>query len=153
MPEFAEPRDVVHPLDEKECWEFLGRHEFGRLAYTLVGDVQIVPINYVSDHEAVYFRTAEGSKLLGVTMNDAVAFEVDDLVAAPDGRRDAEACSVVVHGKAEVLEGQDKARAEQLPLRPWVPTQKHTIVRIAVSEISGHRFDLSKPWEHMSTRG
>ena len=140
MPEFAEPRDVVHPLDEKECWEFLGRHEFGRLAYTLVGDVQIVPINYVSDHEAVYFRTAEGSKLLGVTMNDAVAFEVDDLVAAPDGRRDAEACSVVVHGKAEVIIGK----------------QRHGPIGTVELSFEGRftRFgNLVKPWQSGAVEG
>ena len=48
-----------------------------------------------------------------------------------------------------MLEGPERARAEQLPLRPWVPTEKHTIVRIAVDEISGRRFQLSKPWRHM----
>ena len=48
-----------------------------------------------------------------------------------------------------MLEGAEKARAEQLPLRPWVPTEKHTVVRITVNEITGRRFQLSKPWRHM----
>lgn len=148
MPEFAEPRDVVHPLTDEECWAFLGEHEFGRLAYHLAGEVQIVPLNFVAESGFVYFRTAEGSKLLGVTMNDDVAFEVDDLTGG-GANGDGSASSVVLHGSAQVLDGPEKARAAQLPLRPWVPTQKEIIVRITPSEITGRRFDLSKPWNHM----
>ena len=81
-------------------------------------------------------------------MNSDVAFEVDDLNGS--GRfGDGEASSVIIRGRAEVLEGAEKARAEQLPLRPWVPTEKHTVVRITVNEITGRRFQLSKPWRHM----
>ena len=148
MPDFQADHDVIIALAEDECWAFLAQHSFGRLAYTLVGEAQIVPINYVSDAGAIFFRTAEGSKLLGVTMNSDVAFEVDDLNGS--GRfGDGEASSVIVRGHAEVLEGAEKARAEQLPLRPWVPTEKHTIVRITMTEITGRRFQLSKPWRHM----
>lgn len=149
MPEFAADHDVIHPLNEEECWQFLGAHEFGRLAYSLVGEVQLVPINYCADGGALFFRTAEGSKLLGITMNDDVAFEVDDLNGKGGQFHDGSASSVVVRGRATALEGEEKARAEQLPLRPWVPTEKHVIVRIEPSEISGRRFDLSKPWTHM----
>ncbi|HCQ17990.1 MAG TPA: pyridoxamine 5'-phosphate oxidase family protein, partial [Dermacoccus sp.] len=28
-------------------------------------------------------------------------------------------------------------------------TEKHTVVRITVNEITGRRFQLSKPWRHM----
>lgn len=150
MPDFADPRDVVHPLTPEECWAFLARQEFGRLAYSLAGEVQIVPLNFVADSGHIYFRTAEGSKLLGVTMNATVAFEADDLSSGP-ANGDGQATSVVVQGRADVLEGEDKAHAEQLPLRPWVPTQKHTIVRIAPTEVTGRRFDLAKPWSHMRT--
>lgn len=132
----------VHILTEDEAWEFLGKSEFGRLAYHLAEDVEIVPINFCADQKAIYFRTAEGSKLLGVTMNDNVAFEADDFSGD-------EAVSVVVRGEASVVEGAEKACAEQLPLRPWVPTQKLNIVRIEVTEISGRRFDISKPWTSM----
>lgn len=150
MSDFEEPREAVHSLTEEECWQFLGGHEFGRLAYALVGEVQIVPLNFVADSGHIYFRTAEGSKLLGVTMNATVAFEVDDLSGGPTNG-DGHATSVVVQGRADVLEGDEKAQAEQLPLRPWIPSQKHTIVRIAPSEVTGRRFDLSKPWSHMRT--
>ena len=132
----------THELTADEAWSFISKHEFGRLAYHLLDEVHIAPINFCADGGAIYFRTAEGSKLLGVTMHPDVAFEVDDFAGE-------QAVSVVVRGTAETLEGSEKGRAEQLPLRPWVPTAKFNVVRIDVSEITGRRFDLSKPWEHM----
>jgi uncharacterized protein len=45
-------------MGTEECWKFLRGHEFGRLAHHLADEV---------------FRTAEGSKLLGVVMNPDVA--------------------------------------------------------------------------------
>ena len=142
----AQSHNPMTPLTDEECWAELGRHEFGRLGYHLADEVHIVPLNYCADRGSLYFRTAEGGKLLGVVMNSDVAFEVDDFTTD-------QAVSVVVRGVAQVLEGEEKAAAEQLPLRPWVPTEKYIIVKIRVDEIAGRRFDISKPWEHMRPQG
>lgn len=132
----------VTDLTQDECWEFLGQHEFGRLAFHLAGEVHITPINYVVDGNRVIFRTAEGNKLLGVTMNDDVAFEADQFT-------DTEATSVVLRGRAETLEGDAADAVDNLPLRPWVATTKLVVVAIDVTEMSGRRFTLHKPWTHM----
>ena len=92
--------DPVTILTEGECWEMLSREEFGRLAFHLAGEVHITPINYVVDGRRLLFRTAEGGKLLGVAMNDDVAFEIDDF-------GDTRASSVVLRGRASILEGPD----------------------------------------------
>ncbi|MEI2777273.1 MAG: pyridoxamine 5'-phosphate oxidase family protein [Tetrasphaera sp.] len=126
-------------LTEEQCWELLEKHEFGRLAFHLVGEVHITPINYTVDSERLVFRTAEGSKLLGVVMNDDVAFEIDDI-------DDEQATSVVLRGTAEVLEGSDRDAVDSLPLRPWVDTSKSIVVAIKPSEITGRRFELHRPW-------
>lgn len=139
---FKNPDEVVQQLTEEQCWQELNTHEFGRLAFHLADEVTIVPVNYCTDNGALYFRTAEGSKLLGVTMNPDVAFEIDNFLGDT-------AMSVIVRGRAVEVEGPEKAAAEQLPLRPWVPTAKYSIVKIEVTEVSGRHFDLSKPWEHM----
>ena len=55
-------------MTDDECWEFLRSREFGRLAFHLVEQVHITPINYAVDHETLLFRTAPGSKLLGIVM-------------------------------------------------------------------------------------
>ena len=137
-------QNPVHVLDSEACWEMLRSKEFGRLAYHLVGEVHIVPINYaVDEDDRLVFMTAEGSKLLGITMNADVAFEVDQILP------DEHATSVIIRGRAHELEGADKYVVEQLPLRPWVHTPKYSVVAVTVDEVSGRRFDLSRPWTHM----
>lgn len=133
--------EPVSQLTEEQCWELLERHEFGRLAFHLVGEVHITPINYTVDAERLVFRTAEGSKLLGVVMNDDVAFEIDDI-------DEEQATSVVLRGTAEVLEGSDREVVDSLPLRPWVDTSKSIVVAIKPSEVTGRRFRLHRPWLH-----
>lgn len=128
-------------MSPAENWQALKEHEFARLAYRLLGDVHITPINYAVDGETLLFRTAPGNKLLSVVMHGPVALEIDELAAE-------EAWSVVVRGHAEVIDGDDALRAEQAPLRPWVEGEKDVVVRIVPDEITGRRFRLSKPWEH-----
>src|SRR5687767_14260754 len=68
---------IVTELTSDECWEMLRGEEFGRLAYRLVDEVHITPINYAVDGGSLLFRTAEGNKLLAVVMGSEVAFEID----------------------------------------------------------------------------
>lgn len=133
----------IHEMSNDECWEQLRDHEFGRLAFHLAGEVHIVPINYAVDGSVLLFRTSQGNKLLGVVMQEDVAFEID-------GTGDTTAWSVVVRGDARVLETMDDlARAENSRLRSWVPTDKDVFVEITPEEVTGRRFDLEKPWEHV----
>ena len=133
--------DPVHVLHPEESWEFLRGREFGRLGFHLLDEVHIVPINYVVDDRRLLFLTTEGSKLLGVTMNADVAFEVDEV----EGET---ATSVIVRGRAKQLVGEAAWIADRLPMRPWVGTPKYIVVEITVEEITGRRFDLSRPWLH-----
>ncbi len=134
--------DTVTELPPEECWELLRKQEFGRLAFHLVGEVHIVPINYVVDARRLLFRTAEGSKLLGITMNEDVAFEIDEI-------NEDSARSVVLRGRACQLEGHERDRAEQLPLRPWAPGAKYNVVSIEPTEVTGRVVKLDRPWRHM----
>jgi nitroimidazol reductase NimA-like FMN-containing flavoprotein (pyridoxamine 5'-phosphate oxidase superfamily) len=138
--------DVVTELPELDCWELLRQEEFGRLAYHLANEVHIVPINYVVHRGRLVFRTAEGSKLLGITMNQDVAFEIDHY----DEKR---AVSVVVRGTARELQGEEADQAEHLGLRPWVPTAKFSIVEIKPVEVTGRVFRLDRPWTDMRPTG
>jgi nitroimidazol reductase NimA-like FMN-containing flavoprotein (pyridoxamine 5'-phosphate oxidase superfamily) len=133
----------VTALSEEECWDFLRGQEFGRLAFHLAREVHIVPINYaLDDQRRIIFRTAEGSKLLGLTMNADVAFEIDQF-------GEEEARSVVVRGRARQLERPELDETEQLPLRPWVDFAKFNVIAVEVDELSGRRFELTRPWLHM----
>jgi nitroimidazol reductase NimA-like FMN-containing flavoprotein (pyridoxamine 5'-phosphate oxidase superfamily) len=129
-------------MTDEECWDMLRANEFGRLAFHLAGEVHLTPINYAVDHDTLLFRTAEGSKLLGVEMNPDVAFEIDEF-------DEHHARSVVIRGVARHLGEDEEHRAENVPLRPWVPTLKYDVVEIRPTEISGRAFELSRPWLHM----
>ena len=121
-------------LSEEECWQRLRGSELGRLV-TRVGDViDIFPINFVTDGTSIVFRTAEGSKLVELTVNDEVLFEVDE-------HTDADAWSVIVRGSAHVLDTlAEREAADGLGLQPWVPTLKHNYVRISPSSLTGRAF-------------
>jgi nitroimidazol reductase NimA-like FMN-containing flavoprotein (pyridoxamine 5'-phosphate oxidase superfamily) len=140
--------EPITRMSAEQAWEFLHGHEFGRLAFHLADEVHITPVNYAVDHDpasdrrTLLFRTAEGSKLLGVVMNSDVAFEVDEF-------DDDHAASVVARGRARKLEEDEEHRAENVPLRPWIGSLKYNVVEIDVTEISGRRFELSRPWLHM----
>jgi uncharacterized protein len=134
--------DVVVELTSEECWEMLREEEFGRLAYRLVDEIHITPINYAVEGGSLLFRTAEGNKLLAVVMGSDVAFEIDRY--GEDSAR-----SVVVRGSARLLPEDEAHRAENIALRPWVPTLKYNVVEIEPKVVSGRAFELSRPWLHL----
>lgn len=126
--------DPVAALSDGECWERLGQHELGRIVTHIGNVIDIFPVNYVVDREALVFRTAEGSKLLELTVNDDVLFEVDD-------HGETEAWSVVVRGRAHRLETFEEVNhADNLPLKPWIPTLKNNYVRIEPTSMTGRAF-------------
>jgi nitroimidazol reductase NimA-like FMN-containing flavoprotein (pyridoxamine 5'-phosphate oxidase superfamily) len=127
--------DTITDLPLDECWELLRAHAVGRLAFHLADQVRIVPMNYVVDKDTLLFRTAEGSKLLGVGSVGDVAFEID-------GENGDIAWSVVLHGTAQRLDKQAAHRADDLALRPWVRVDKDTVVEIIPTAITGRRFRL-----------
>ena len=133
----------VTALPEETCWQMLHDEEFGRLAFHLADEVHLVPINFALDaRRRIVFRTAEGSKLLGLTMDADVAFEIDHV-------EEDEATSVVVRGRARQLEGHEADETDQLRLRAWVDTVKFNTIAVEVDEITGRRFELSRPWLHI----
>ncbi|MET0467355.1 MAG: pyridoxamine 5'-phosphate oxidase family protein [Aeromicrobium sp.] len=125
---------AITEMTGNEPWDFVADHTFGRLALTVLGQPEIFPVNYALAGRRIVFRTAEGTKLMGVLLDSHVAFEVDEV--AGDG-----ADSVVMKGIARKIETE--AEAEELDLgdlHSWVPTLKYNLVVIDVSEISGRRF-------------
>lgn len=128
----------ITELTTDQCWNLLRSTAIGRIAASAAGLVDIFPINYAVDEAArtVYFRTAPGTKLLELAINDRVALEID-------GHDEVEAWSVVVKGRADRVERQSEMdAAEQLGLEPWIPTLKYRWVRIRPTEIAGRRFAL-----------
>ncbi len=127
--------DPISELTADECWEMLRTHSFGRLAFHLGPEVHLTPINYAVEGRKLLFRTAPGNKLVGVTMNSDVVFEIDEYDAVS-------ARSVIVRGVARRLDEDQQHRADEVPLRPWVPTAKYEVVEIQPEEVTGRAFFL-----------
>ena len=138
--------EVMTPLSPDECWAMLREEEFARLAFRMVDEVHIAPINYAVDHDTLLFRSAGGDKLLAVAMGSEVALEIDRY-----GEEDAR--SVVVRGSARILGEDEEHRAENVPLRPWVGTPKYHVVEIRPRVITGRAFVLHRPWLHLTLDG
>jgi nitroimidazol reductase NimA-like FMN-containing flavoprotein (pyridoxamine 5'-phosphate oxidase superfamily) len=140
--------DLQNPVVElslDESWELLEGEEFGRLAYRLVDEVHIVPINYVVDGRSLLFRTSSGNKLLAAALHSDVALEVD-------WHDDLSAWSVVARGHLRQLEEDEEHRIESLPLHPWVPTLKYDVVELAPVVVTGRYFRLQRDEPQLEPR-
>ncbi len=126
--------DSITILAPEESLELISQVALGRVVVRRKDEVDIFPINFVVADGNLYFRTAEGTKLFTLSLNDDVLFEADEV-------QDGGAWSVVIRGLAEVVKDRDEIEyCDSLPLKPWIPTLKRNFVRITPTEISGRRF-------------
>ena len=138
MGAMSENTDVIQNLSDEESLELLATKTFGRLVVRRKDDMDLFPLNYLVHEGEIYFRTAEGSKMFSLTLNNDVLFEADNV----DGDSQ-EAWSVVVKGTARTLSSNAEIEAaDQLPLKPWLPTLKYNYVVVSPNEISGRKFHL-----------
>lgn len=132
----VEASDPVEFLSEEDCWKLLLASSLGRLAMSVAGMPEIFPVNFIAADDRLLFRTSEGTKLAALTVNNRVAFEIDGIEG------DA-AWSVVVKGTARTLDKRSEIdAADELALRPLVPTLKFIYVEITPDEITGRGFRL-----------
>ncbi|MGV8912755.1 MAG: pyridoxamine 5'-phosphate oxidase family protein [Rhodoglobus sp.] len=129
--------DPVEELTAETCWELLRTASLGRIAVSFQGEPEIYPVNFVAVNKRLLLRTAQGTKLLKLTINDRVALETDSVGTHV-------AWSVVVKGTARAIESQTEIdAANELPLRPLIPTLKYVWVEITPTEVTGRRFQLA----------
>ncbi|MCX2931966.1 pyridoxamine 5'-phosphate oxidase family protein [Mycobacterium sp. CVI_P3] len=140
-------QDPITVLSDDESWDLLKSAALGRLVTHIGDQLEIFPVNFVTQGRTVLFRTAEGTKLFSTVMNDKVLFEVDDHTVA-------EGWSVVIRGTAHVLTTSDEIHeADRAQLLPWVATEKLRYVRITANEVSGRRFRFGPEPNHGSYPG
>jgi|ERR1700722_13946066 nitroimidazol reductase NimA-like FMN-containing flavoprotein (pyridoxamine 5'-phosphate oxidase superfamily) len=137
--------DPVTVLTEDESWSLLSSMPLGRLVTIVGGQPEIFPVNFVTQHRTVLFRTAQGTKLYSAVMNARVAFEADDHTVA-------EGWSVIVKGTAHLLSAYtDIMEAQEAPLLSWPATLKPIFVRVIALEITGRRFTFGPEPDREST--
>ncbi|GEE02005.1 hypothetical protein nbrc107696_24510 [Gordonia spumicola] len=130
--------DDVAVMTTDDAWRLLDGCVFGRLGVSVHDDPDIFPVNVHVDASArtILLRTAEGTKLSSLAVNERVVFETDAFTSRVGW-------SVIAKGRARVLVGTDEIlRADQAPLQPWIPTLKTQYVEITVDRISGRRFAI-----------
>ncbi|WP_159829238.1 pyridoxamine 5'-phosphate oxidase family protein [Arthrobacter sp. 9AX] len=137
-------------LESQECWALLRQVSVGRLAVLLEDGPDIFPVNYVTDHGTLVFRSGTGTKLDALQRESPVAMEADGV--DPDT---GVAWSVVIRGKAQLLtKTDDVLESFSLPLFPWEAGHKDQFVRVVPNSISGRRFTVAPPniwWNVMQT--
>lgn len=135
----ATPADepVSVELTEAQIWELLKDVRFARLG-TIGEDgfAHITPLNIVSDGERIFFRTAQGSKLLQLTLDANVTIQADRV----EGSR---AHSINVFCRArQLVDSEEIAYVETLNLAPWLDTVKLEVVELTPVTMTGRRFRL-----------
>lgn len=131
-----QPEEIpdVEVLTDEECWMLLTHETIGRVAVRRGEGVDIFPVNFTSKNGDVFIRSAPGSKLIDITSQPAVAFEVDGT-----GRHTH--WSVVLKGQAERMSSDaDIHSSGVLGLQTLTSSAKWNYVRIVGGEISGRRF-------------
>ena len=135
---------VTHLTDEQSL-DLLGTKTFGRLVVHRKNDIDLFPLNYTVYDGKILFRTAEGTKLFSLNLNEDVLFEADNVEQTSENT--GEAWSVIVKGTARILKDSAEIHAaDEAPLKPWLPTLKYNYVEIIPNEdgISGRKFDLGE---------
>jgi nitroimidazol reductase NimA-like FMN-containing flavoprotein (pyridoxamine 5'-phosphate oxidase superfamily) len=121
-------------LSVDDCRAHLTVGAVGRIGFVEEGGPVILPVNYTMDGHAVVFRTAAGSAALGMMQRPCAS-------SRRLGHADHTGWSVLAKGVAdEVLDEEEIARLEQLPVRPWSrPDLRDHWIRIMVEELTGRR--------------
>jgi hypothetical protein len=110
---FRELRRKDKRMNQEDVEKLLEKSEYGVMSCAGDGDYGYgVPVNYLYYNNAVYFHCAyEGHKIDGIKNNPKVSFLVigENQVRAKELNTKFE--SVVVFGKAEIIEGEEKRKA------------------------------------------
>jgi uncharacterized protein len=128
-------RTGLEMLSAPECWRLLEGTRVGRVAVTVEGSPEVMPVNYVVFEGTIVFRTDSGTKHRALDHDPAVAFEVDDF--------DAESrtgWSVQVKGRAHVVHDPPVLRRlRSTALLPWAGGDKALWIRITPIAVTGRR--------------
>ena len=131
----------VRQLSHEDAWARLRSMVVGRLAFSLDGRLEIIPVNYLVDRGTLLFRTAPGTKFAASIGRLPAVFEVDGYE-----QEQREAWSVVAHGHLEpVLDTAEVIDVVALRLFPWQGGEKGLFVRVVPEEVTGRQFPFADP--------
>jgi nitroimidazol reductase NimA-like FMN-containing flavoprotein (pyridoxamine 5'-phosphate oxidase superfamily) len=122
-------------ISPDRCLDLLGSVPFGRVVFTHRALPAIRPVNHIVDNGNIIIRSSLGSGITGAAGDGmVVAYEADAI--DPDSRT---GWSVVVTGKARLVEDPDDlARYEEI-LEPWVDGRMDCVVSIPTDLVTGYQ--------------
>lgn len=137
MSEPHDVHDVFRELSPEQCHTLLSVGVIGRVAFQSSQGLKLLPLNYLHQDEAIFFRVSQNGVL------GELAHGVDEVAFQADHHEDMfrQAWSVVVSGATEEVVDPDEIsalRSHRL-LQPWAPGTREVFVRLTPSTISGRR--------------
>jgi nitroimidazol reductase NimA-like FMN-containing flavoprotein (pyridoxamine 5'-phosphate oxidase superfamily) len=132
----TEAQTRVDTLTRDESLQLLQDKSFvGRVGFMTDGHLMVLPVNYLAEEDAVFFCTAQGTKLSALHSGAEVAFEVDSSQPLYHS-----GWSVLVNGTAEeVTDAAELDRLRRGPLKSWAVAASQHWVRISIDTISGRQ--------------
>jgi transcriptional regulator with XRE-family HTH domain len=129
------PVGRLEPLSLADCHRLLAPGGLGRVAFSTVSGLMVLPVNYLLVAGTVVLRTGTGS-LIAAHGDDPVSFEADHLDETL-----GYGWSVLVRGQAHrVLQpGELRHLREGSDLRPWPAGEHDLYVKIVPAHITGRR--------------
>ena len=141
---------TIHDLSREDSARLLTAGIAGRVGISTPTGPHIVPVNYAVHEDSILIRTTAYS-LLGTYGRDAqLCFEVDQF--------DYElkrGWSVSVRGRASYVDDPEELAeiARSWEPRPWAEGQRHLVIRIPWTEVSGRQLGGGwDPWQHLPVR-
>ncbi len=124
-------RGSFHALPDSECQELLDSVNVGRIGFWTPEGPCVLPVNYVTAHGSILFRTSPYTSIAQHVDGKVVAFEVDDVDYFSES-----GWSVLVRGVAEVVLGPSAVPG---PPDPWPEGARSVVVRVRTASVSGRR--------------
>jgi nitroimidazol reductase NimA-like FMN-containing flavoprotein (pyridoxamine 5'-phosphate oxidase superfamily) len=137
--ESAARERALRTLGPAECFDLLEPGGIGRVGFTSVDGIMMLPVNFAVTGKTIIFRTAPDT-LLALYANAQVSFEVDRFDEALH-----EGWSVLAQGHAHKVtdEREVKHLEDGTHLEPWAAGARDVYIRIALTRISGRYIQLS----------
>ena len=134
---YTDERTGLEVITLTECVRYLQSAEIARVAYVVDGSVQMYPVNYAWDGEAMIFRCEPDSHMARAAGREFVA-EIDGIDA-----RGRKGWSVIARGHATVVDPEKSpelaAQLKTLALYPWANGDKEIWLRMIPAPLTGRR--------------
>lgn len=126
----------VTEIPEAECRQLVEDHGFvGRIAWMGAEGIELMPVNYIADSDAVVFATAPSVRDRIATASGTVVFEVDASYPLEHS-----GWSVVIRGHASEITGEIAVeRLGRGRLRSWAGPVDAVWMSISIEKMTGRR--------------